>query len=121
MGKKPRESGSPEASPAAPVARERQIETEALVWEGITLSVSYEPNWLGMSSHDVSHLEVQVLEPEGEPLPITETGYRSHFLHRGIVEEEGGPAAFVRRWLNAEANTKAWRKLVESRRQLELF
>lgn len=32
------------------------------------------------------HIEVSTIEPERAPLPITETGYRSHFLHASTLE-----------------------------------
>jgi uncharacterized membrane-anchored protein len=53
-------------------------------------------------------LEVRVIEPERAPLPITDTGYRSHFLLAGIVEEAGGPAAYVRCWLDEAARHPRW-------------
>lgn len=103
-------------------AGNRHIITEALVWEGVTLSISYEPSWLGMSEdYGPAHLEIHVVEPERAPLPITETGYRSHFLARALVEEAGGPVAYVRQWLDEAAQDREW-KLAQGRRaQLSLF
>ncbi|MBS0473096.1 MAG: hypothetical protein JSR60_18645 [Proteobacteria bacterium] len=49
----------------------------------------------------LTHLSIHVLEPSTLKLPITETGYRSHFLSE--AEELGGPLAYVRAWLDAEA------------------
>lgn len=34
-----------------------------------------------------------------KPHPISETGYRSHFVHPQHIEEEGGPVAHVQAWL----------------------
>jgi hypothetical protein len=50
-------------------------------------------------------------------LPFTETGYRSHFLGPGIVEEAGGPAAYVRAWLDHAAQSPKWRKQQTAARQ----
>jgi hypothetical protein len=89
-----------------------------LVWDGLTLSIRYEPS----SYVGYAHLQVQVTAPErGAPLPITETGYRSHFLPRGEVEMAGGPAAFVRNWLDEAARSPAWHRRRFRWRQLELF
>jgi len=111
------------AEEAAPPPRE--VIEEGLIWNGTRIAVTYEPDWLrssrGHPEYATSHLAIQSVEPENEPLPITETGYRSHFLPPGIVEEQGGPAAYVRAWLDAEAQTSAWRKSWERRRQLLLF
>lgn len=103
-------------------ADNRHIITEALVWEGVTLSIGYEPSWLAMSEdYGPAHLEIQAVEPERAPLPITETGYRSHFLARGIVEEAGGPVAYVRAWLDEAAREPEWKQAQSKRAQLSLF
>lgn len=93
-------------------------------WQGITLSVTYEPTWLGRArSPDcaVAHLQVQTITPERSPLPITETGYRSHFVHPDDVAQLGGPVAYVRAWLDAEAAVPAWKTWLSASRQLSLF
>lgn len=54
-------------------------------------------------------------------LPITETGYRSHFLAPQEVERAGGPVAFVVAWLNEAARNKGWKETEEKVRQLNLF
>jgi hypothetical protein len=103
-------------------AENRHITTEALVWEGVTLSIAYEPSWLATSEdYGPAHLEIHVIEPERAPLPITGIGYRSHFLPRGIVEEAGGPVAYVRAWLDEAALEREWRQLQSQRAQLSLF
>jgi len=61
-----------------------------------------------------------VLAPRGAPLPITTTGYRSHFLPAEELATEGGPVAFVTAWLDREANSKAWEKTEFAWRQLSL-
>lgn len=100
----------------------RHITTEALVWEGVTLSIAYEPSWLATSEdHGTARLAIRVVAPESAPLPITQTGYRSHFLARRIVEEAGGPVAYVRGWLDESARDPAWRKALDRWRQLSLL
>lgn len=83
-------------------------------WQGITLLVGYCPSWLGMGT---AHIEVR----SPCPIPITETGYRSHFLHPSHVEMAGGPVAYVLHWLEQEADAPAWRAAQAKARQLSLF
>ncbi|WP_254368252.1 hypothetical protein [Paracoccus sp. Z118] len=62
----------------------------------------------------VDHIEMR---SEGRtPLPVTETGYRSHFMSKGTVAEHGGAVAFVTAWLDHEAARTGWRGA-----QLSLF
>jgi len=97
----------------------REIKVETLHWQGLTVEVSYEPNWLGCEHY--AHLQLRSVVPDRAPLPVTETGYRSHFLTCGMVEEHGGPSAFAKAWLDATADTQAWRDELDRRRQLALF
>ncbi len=106
-----------------PDRADAQIITETLVWRGITIEVAYEPDWLNSSEghFPASHLAITSIAPTKAPLPFTETGYRSHFLEPGTVEEAGGPAAYVRAWLDHAANDPVWRRGEQARRQLDLF
>ncbi|MDV6333157.1 hypothetical protein [Asticcacaulis sp. 201] len=100
--------------------KERTITTQTIDWQGITLSVSYEADYLNISRHSgfaTAHLQVQA----PVPLPFTETGYRSHFLPAEEVDELGGPVAYVLAWLDEAAQSPAWRKQQEAARQLSLF
>src|SRR5208282_1849406 len=65
------------------------------------------PHILG---EDLAHLEVRSIHPQDAPLPITETGYRSHFIAASAVGAAGGPAAYVDAWLTAEGDSPAWRE-----------
>lgn len=99
-----------------------QLETFTLHWEGLTIEVRYQPNWLGNSSdYRVAHFDITTLAPERHPLPFTETGYKSHFLHPEIVEQAGGPESFVRVWLEDAAQSVWWKQTMADRRQLSLF
>ena len=89
-----------------------------IVWQGRTIEITHEPNWLNMH-HD--HIEVRTLTPAKDPLPITQTGYRSHFVDPEQLAEHGGPNAFVRQWLNHEAASPAWKKTEAKALQGDLF
>ncbi len=99
----------------------RKLFKRRIAWHDITIEIVYEPNWLGDRDEPLGHLQVRAIDPASTPLPITETGYRSHFVCTDLVTENGGPVAFVRDWLDAEARSPAWRKRQEAARQLSLF
>jgi hypothetical protein len=100
----------------------RHIETFRIVWNGIVLKIRWEPRWLNLTSfgHDTAHLEIKSITPERAPLPITETGHRSHFTSAEIVAAYGGPVEFVEAWLETESQTPDWRSSEQERRQLAL-
>lgn len=99
--------------------------TTVIEWQGITIEIVYEPNWLNLSREDSdltsAHLDIRSIAPERAPLPITETGYRSHFLHPSEVDAFDGPASYVEAWLNEMARACEWQEYVASSRQLSLF
>ena len=102
------------------MSKKRNITTATLEWQGITIEVSYEPAYLGVED-SLAHLQVRAVTPQGSPLPMTETGYRSHFVSRVYIEDEGGPVPYVLAWLEAEAAKPEWKKRQEKARQLSLF
>jgi hypothetical protein len=55
-------------------------------------------------------------------LPITRTGYRSHFHECGTVEGHGGDVvAQVIAWLDDEAKMPEWQTHIARTKQGELF
>jgi len=87
-------------------------------WQGIVIEARYWPRKWGVSAH----LEIESIAPERAPLPITETGYRSHFHPCGTIEAKGGDVvAQVAAWLNEAAKDAGWQAHVEASRQGELF
>lgn len=86
------------------------IETHRLFWDGIGLTIRHtRRRWTV-----IDHLEIEA--DNRQPLPITETGYRSHFLDPGIIDSCGGALALVSQWLDDAAAAGGWRG-----RQLALF
>lgn len=95
---------------------EKQI--HRLTWRGIEIEVRYTP----LQWKVIAHLEIESVAPERAPLPITETGYRSHFHQPGTVEANGGDVvAHVIAWLEEEAEKPEWKRHVETCRQFSLF
>ncbi len=110
-----RNSIKPTAKP-----KKRGAEKRKLLWGDVSLEVSYERNWMGVKD-GIAHLEIRVLSPKGAIIPLTDTGYRSHFLSSVYVDSAGGPVPYVRAWLEAAAAKPAWKKLELASRQLSLF
>ena len=85
-----------------------------LLWEGIEITLSHhQPGY----SEPWHHLEVRA----GERLPITETGYKSHFIHPKELTLWASPEAFVLDWLNDAAKHPDWQAYRQQSRQLSLF
>ncbi|WP_255406260.1 hypothetical protein [Novosphingobium sp. CF614] len=70
----------------------------------------------------IEHLEIRSVAPEVAVLPITSTGYRSHFLPIGTVDAHGGDVVTqVTAWLNEAAAKPDWQAHVKASRQGSLF
>lgn len=83
-------------------------------WEGIRIDLSYTGHSYCSPFY---HLEVKATER----LPITETGYRSHFMHPDEMALWASPEAFVRDWLDETAKSTEWKDYRSQSRQLSLF
>ena len=92
--------------------------THRLVWRDFTCRVRHTSDYI---SKGWTHLELIVVKPKGAPIPITSTGYLSHFLDEDLLAKHGGPVAFFTGWIERESRTKAWAKAEFKWRQLELF
>jgi hypothetical protein len=96
------------------------IEQHELTWTSghisIRIGITYDTSY-GI----VEHLAVESLEPQKARLPITETGYRSHFLEPGTVAAHGGPVEATRKLLEDAANSAEWQEYLSSSRQSSLF
>ena len=66
-----------DSTPKDPVYEEFRID-----WKGQEIVVRWCPGWLG---GDTSHLEI--VTPDRSPHPISQTGYRSHFCPRELVDK----------------------------------
>jgi hypothetical protein len=58
------------------------------------ITVRHCATWL---QDEMSHLEI--ISADRAPHPISETGYKSHFIRPEHIVEEGGPVAYVMAWL----------------------
>lgn len=84
-----------------------------IVWEGISVEIAHKPKWAAM----YDHIEVRA----AQPLPITETGYRSIFVTDLEVKEEEGAVNLVIAYLNKEALSQEWKNYLTESSQQSLF
>jgi hypothetical protein len=100
----------------------RAPEHHRLAWRGRVIAIDYEADWLGFArTHRVCHFDIRTVEPDRAPIPITETGYRSHFDDPDRIVAAGGPVAFVLAWLDHAARDPDWKEHEAASRQLPLF
>lgn len=82
----------------------------------------WEPQFLNTGARvQPGHLQIESVDPHRVPMPITARGYLSWFTSPALVQDSGGPVAFVLQWLDAEASGPAWAQAETGRRQLSLF
>ena len=102
---------------------DKLIQTHNMTWCDRAIVVLYEPSWSGVMSDaygcDMAHLQVKAVDRD--PLPFTETGYRSEFKPVDWITDAGGPVEYVRKWLEDDAKDKAWIEHVDLSRQIDLF
>lgn len=90
-----------------------EIHTYKLEWQGIPVTILYKPKYLTV----MAHIEVRA----EQPIPITETGYRSIFITEEEVEECGSAVDLVKALLDESAASNDWKVYAEASRQESLF
>lgn len=93
----------------------KEIQNLSLVWRGININITYKPKYFDA----IAHLQIQ--SENKERLPMTETGYRSHFTQAADIEAYNSPVKYVKAWLDESAKSKAWKAYETNRQQLKLF
>jgi hypothetical protein len=92
-----------------PVKRKRV--TFRLTVEAQEMIVSYEPHWI----QDVGHFEFRSPHEPPRRIPVSETGYRSHFAPMDEVEASASPQDYAREvalvLLRVESKAKATEQL----------
>lgn len=86
------------------------MEKHIITWRNVQIEITFTPDTFGMIDH------IELRSENKTALPVTETGYRSHFTGKGTVSEHGGAVAFVTAWLDHEAARTGW-----NNDQLSLF
>jgi len=88
---------------------------EMIIWRGIRMEITHVNNYFSGMDH------IEIHTKERMPIPITETGYKSHFFPSGGLGEFETAADYVRAWLEHEAKSKAWKAQELASQQLSLF
>lgn len=91
--------------------------THWFTWRHVRCKVVETPN--SFAGH--THLELNAIAARDVPLPITRTGYKSHFIDPQALAEAGGPVALFTVWLEETARSKAYQDAEFRWRQGELF
>lgn len=91
----------------------------SIIWERIPITISYKPRYseIDFKQMVVSHIQVKA----DEPLPITETGYRSIFFFQVQAEIMPCVKEHIIEMLNEKAATKEWKLYKKTKDQLLLF
>lgn len=120
-----RAPGAPPASLREPLGGASPNKTRSeIVWRDpvstlvVRLRITHSRDYLGMGQ---DHIEVETLAPKKAALPISDTGYRSHFMSPLELADASGPVTFVTAWLDREAHSKDWQKRQTVRAQGDLF
>jgi hypothetical protein len=71
--------------------------------------------------HGTDHIAVESIKPKKAPLPISATGYLSHFIPALQLINAGGPVRFITAWIEHEARGKNWQKQAATKAQGDLF
>lgn len=118
----PRASASPVRKPiGGHPSRKSRFEIDwrsAITGETVRLRITHARNYLSQGS---DHIEIESIAPKRAPLPITETGYRSHFMKAEDLAALGGARRFVESWLATTAKSKEWQRSQQAAAQGDLF
>jgi hypothetical protein len=91
-------------------------------WRGLSVRAAYAPGYCGGPGDKIHVAHLQIWNDTArEPLPMSETGYRSLFLPNGEVEHAGGVVAYATLWLEAASLRPEWKAIERDRRQGSLF
>lgn len=122
LARKPGVARSGEADPIggnSPHKSRYEIEwLNPISHERVRIRITHAREYLSSGS---DHLEIESIKPKRAPLPITETGYRSHFMPALDLINAGGPVTFVTAWIAQEAKGKAWTRAAVVKAQGDLF
>jgi hypothetical protein len=104
---------------SAPSRREakKHFMTFTLVIEAQEMIVTYQPNWMT----DVGHFEFRSPEEPARRIPVSETGYRSHFAAMADVEASASPQDYAREVALASLRQEQSQQKPEESNQLPLF
>jgi len=97
--------------------------TVCIDWNGLHIEIVHVMGWthVPVNGQRLDHIEIRCVDPDRHPLPITQSGYRSHFLYEDQLIGFKDAVDYVTQWLDAEASTEAWKRIDAKTRQGCLF
>ncbi|WP_323772155.1 hypothetical protein [Antarctobacter sp.] len=100
-----------------------EYEIYQMTWRDIAVEIRHCPSWFSVPEDGFVTQHIEIRSAEKRLLPITETGYRSHFLNGAdaLAEFDHDPVAFVFWWLDEAAKDPSWTRMEEDDRQGSLF
>lgn len=100
-----------------------EYEEHFVSWRNIRLEIRHCRNWLPTAEAPFVTQHIEIRSQDKRLLPITETGYRSHFINGAdaLVEFDHDPVAFVLWWLDEAAKEPGWKQREFDDRQGSLF
>ena len=102
----------------------RKVARYTLTWTNpmsngaIRIRITHTRSYFGTSQ---DYIEIETTAPKRARLPMTESGYRSHFIDALDLAQAGGPVTFVSAWLEREAKSREWIARENRRAQGDLF
>ena len=121
LDRAPGKAAAPNAALGGKAARQTRYEiewTNPVDRKPVKIRITHARNYLVQGT---DHIEIEAIKPKRQPLPITETGYLSHFIDWQQLSAAGGPVTFVTAWLAREGAAKPWVKREQARAQGDLF
>jgi len=97
---------------------ECKISTYTFCWNDILIHITYHPNYFA----GVDHLEIRTAKPDSScrpAIPLTETGYKSHFAPHGDITADGDPVAYVKEALAEAEQSPSWQAYCQEQREIE--
>ncbi len=88
-----------------------------ITWRDIEVTIKYDDCYHKCDVLHLARLEIEA----AQPLPVTETGYKSHFTHPENIEAYGGAVGFVIAWLDHHAQKAEWIEAEAARKQYSLL
>ncbi len=93
---------------------------QEIEWQEIPIEIRYCPDW-SVDERGFGFAHLEIVSVDRVKLPITETGYRSHFIAPDEIEVHGDATEYALAWLDEASRGKAWIDHLECQRQGCLF
>ncbi len=88
-------------------------------WHGTSINVKFTPEEFGALYPEYTRDHIEIFCDE--LIPITETGYRSHFVHPDEITKANGVEKYIIAWLYSAFKSPEWQKMLASDQQPSLF